>query len=229
LKPVPSYDKSNFITLRSHMLERQIITNKNIDKLTIQILKADGEEIIFKDTNILQENLDLNETIYVKCLYPSKPTYFYPNIYISSLKHNKKKRELSFKMYNFDSNKHLDNKIGSYRQVDKNKEIIPVNKYFGNNNLFLIDNKFYPVVKVTNDTITVGKCDVNPKKLTKLGFVTKNEKGYISDNIDDVNYKGGVRYENINFDTLKYDINSYYFIKKKNQVSLMFRLLLNSY
>jgi hypothetical protein len=238
LKPVPSNLDSFFVTMRAHVLERHMLQTNNIKDLTFRLLKSDGEEITSNDYHLLSDKgkkIDSNELIYIRCFYPEKSemTGFQHNIFMYSLKHNKKRNELSFKMYVSDEVSQVKNKIGSYRN-EKVKHKLPVNRYLAEGDLFFLevpdskdskDYKYCNILNVSQDTITIS-IDQIPKNISRIGFLKKNPRGYASDDKNAVNYKGGVKEFNLTvpFDG-PYKENSYFFIRRKEQVSYMFRLL----
>ena len=107
----------------------------------------------------------------------------------------------------------------------------------------LLVNKF-EILDIKDDIIIInypqnGKKNIKPKKITKIGFVKQRKEGYQSENKQDINYKGGILIKEIkelpnNITKLylknKYNsnedtnINKYFFLQRKKQISYLFRI-----
>lgn len=226
LKPVPSNINSNFVTMRAHVLERQIVNNDNQTSLSISVLTSDGHPLSFENSS-LSRRLEDKDRVYIRCLYPPKSelTNFQPNVCMYSLKYNKKREELSFKMY-VTEEKDIQNKIGSFRN-EKIKTKLPVNRYLSENDMFFIEtpeeSQYCKILNVSDDTVII-KTPEKYIKINRIGFLKHNPRGFTSNNKNDVHYTGGVQYKKMS-DMLKYDKDSYIMLPKKEQTSFMFRLL----
>jgi hypothetical protein len=245
LKMIPNQNQE-FITMRPHMLERQILNKPLTSSLSIKITTSDGEllENEFQDkrnmtiqnfqpelcTKLYTDitNLKKGDFIYVYDYFPSKSeTNFFSNqVFISSIE--RKKNELHLHFF-FKDSKH-SNQLDS---LDKYlyKEDLLFFEYIKNNkkitNYFLITNSYKNEITIS----FTEKSSFCPKKISKIGFLKKNKQGFQSSNKKDIHYKKGHRiqevFENyITLDsTLHINSNYYFFLQKKEQVSIMFRLL----
>lgn len=236
LRPMPSNDRSAFITMRAHMLERHVLRSRSTSTLTFRLLRSDGEELDYEGPNDLDKDIDINEWIYVYSYYPPKDMMvtFQQNLFVYSLKHNKK-GELSFKIYLDESEDIGKNKIGRFRN-EKNKHRLPVNKYLSSDDLFFMefsDQKndrdryvYSRIIKVQDEMVTI-ELDHMPKTIERIGFLKRDRRGFVSERKDDINYKNGHQYSKVKkmLEDNLIDPRNYFFIKRKDQVSCMFRLL----
>lgn len=187
-----SQENKNFVTLRPHVLERQIINN-DTSVLTFRFLKSDGEDIEVEDIGSLEniKNIENEDIIYIKCYYGDVKNL---NAKITNIK--KKKEEISF-------------------NVSQN--------IFTKEDLIVINDEAYPIVSVT-DKITI-RHKGTLKNSDKVGILKKNKEGYSSENREDINYRGGIRYKELENKKIKYDKSFYFYMEKKKQVNIMFRML----
>jgi len=229
LKPVPSNLNSHFVTMRAHVLERQTVNLRDTPRtLSISVLTADGQPLEFKSSK-LSRKLPDRDLVYVRCLYPEKSDMIslQPSVFIYSQKLNKRRGEVSFRMYVSEEKELPKNKVGSLR-TEKTKSKLPVNRYFTEDDLFFVDSpetseyQYCKIVNVTDDTVTI-KSDKAWKTINRLGFLRRNTSGVTSKDKKAVNYEGGVRYRDIK--NLEYDKEDYVMIPRKEQASFMFRLL----
>ena len=240
LKPMPVDKNSPYITLRPHLLERQILTKIN-DKLTFRILTSDGEPFEIEDkveikvnSNKLEiKNTDIkeNDLLYLYSIQ-NEVIGFYPKVYIHSL--SVAKNIMTLRLF-LDKENDSDNKISKF--IDKNTKIrIIASKYLSVGDfLFLESDKEknkYKIIDIKDDIISLEYKSVKPKKITKIGFI-KQGIGYQSNNKEDINYKGGVLVKDVKkvddkmIISLKnnYNINNNYFLLQRNkQVNYMFRI-----
>ena len=254
LKPVLYYKDLQFVTCRGHLLEKQT-SNKLNDKITLELLKSDGEKININDkteiksidNNILYVNNHSNlegDRIYIYSMYSNEITGFYPNVFIHDLKVEKENNQsLSFRLFIDNSPNDINNKISIFSNTNDKTNIIS-SQYIQKDYMIYLEyvktkntnmKGIYKVLDVKNDIIMIEfpqtKKTFIPKIITKIGFIKKNENGYLSDRIEDINYKGGcliskVENNKIYIDnTFKTDdYNKYFFINSKNQINYMFKV-----
>jgi len=252
LKQLPADDNSPFLTMRAHILERQQ-PNDIEEKLTFQLLTSDGEEIILEDkteiksinNNIIKVNdnheIEKDDLIYIFSEYTKEVIGFYPCVFVHNIKASGKEKNstLSFRLFVDIEPNYSNNRIGTFAD-DKEKTSIIAEKYLSVGDLFFMEyNKSekvsgtYEIVDVKSDIITIrfpqsGR-KYTPNKIYRIGFVKKQKEGYSSDNNKNINYKGGVVVKKVDGNNIhisgSYDPNNRYFlIKRKSQISYMFRI-----
>lgn len=254
LKAFPSSHESPFITMKSHLLERQNPEKIN-DKLTLKLLTSDGEpieiddrkDIIKIENNLIEvsenHNIVKDDLLYIYSLYSNQVTGFYPNVYIYDINSKGKLNNttLSFRLFIDKDANDPNNKIGIFGD-DKEKINIFASKYLSKGDILFLEyiktkkvSGNFEILDVKNDIITIKFPQTSrqfiPKKITKIGFIKRKNEGYVSYNKKDINYKGGVFVDKVENNKIylknNYEFeknNSYFFLNRKNQISYMFRI-----
>ena len=216
--------------------DRIEIKNTNKNSLEINSLEKDIKfsetdiEILERDTKILKKG----DRIYIFSLYSNNVIGFYPNIFMHDIKINKK-NTMTFRLF-IDKNGDKSNRIGKYIKDNDKKQIFAY-KYLNTDDLFFLEykktSKKYKIIDIKNDLITIQfpqKRKYIPKNITRIGFIKKNNKGYTSNNINDINFIGGHIIKNINNNIIILDNNiiipnnKYFLLQQKKQSNFMFRI-----
>ncbi len=162
---------------------------------------------------------------------------FYPNVYIHDLKVNNNK--ISLRLFVDKDPDNIDNRIGKFINKET-KERIVSSKYLEVGDMLFLEyvktNKTsgkFEILDIKDDIITINfpqtKRKFTPKKIFKIGFIKKENKGYVSQNKKDLNYKGGVIVNKVEEDKIYLkgnfeSSNEYFFLKRESQISYMFRV-----
>ena len=213
--------------------------NRSIDNDSIEqgIIKVSG--------NI--EKIKPDDKLYFYSLYNNDVIGFYPNVYIHDIKvkgeGEGKDGHLSLRLFVDKDPDDTDNRIGKF--INKNtKERIVSSKYLSVGDLLFLEymktkkvSGKFKIIDIKDDIITINfpqtKRKFVPKKITKIGFIKKKNEGYVSQNKEDLNYKGGINVKKIEGDKIYLDFkgvdgkdnfNKYFFLNRKKQTSYMFRI-----
>jgi hypothetical protein len=258
LKPINGHPQSSFITLRAHLLERQMLEMEEFENLTFKICNPYGEPCEIDDVTYVDKieqkgfstflTIDINspveigDRIYIKSLFNQQLIEMYPSVYLHSVK--LEKNTLSFKSYVYDDKENSSkSKIGKYTS-SKDKTPLNMNDFLAPNDYVFLEfenggkrlNGWFLVKSIesgrTGATVKIDFPHKKPKTITRIGFSKKCTEGHVSNDRENLLYKGGLyisgREKNVIevkcSDSVQYPPNSLFFLQAKRQVNMMFRL-----